>query len=159
MEFKGSGFSLQLPVGTVDVSSYVFAFPHAEGQYTPSLSVKCEICNEDVDLEAMVDENERRLLTAVPDGQAVSRSRHRTVGREYIVSVLEWGPPMSRMRQKFVFLLIAELVSRLYTMVYTNTTEGFAVFEPTIDGIIRSFQANTEQLVSANVGRPTPFVK
>lgn len=159
MDFKGSGFTLQLPEGTVDASSYMFAFPHSDGQYTPTLSVKCEICDEQLDLDSLVDENERALLAAVPEGSAVSRSRHRTVGREYIVSVVQWGPEMSQMKQKFVYLLVDDALTRLYTMIYTNTTEGFPVFEPTIDGIIRSFQVSNEQLISANVGRPTPFVK
>ncbi|MGD9341403.1 MAG: hypothetical protein PVG76_10750 [Chromatiales bacterium] len=159
MDFKGSGFSLQLPDGTVDASSYAFAFPHSEGQYTPTLTVKCEICHADTDLGSIVDEHERALLETVPDGEALSRSRHRTVGREYIVSVVGWGPQSMQMRQKFVYLLIEEAVTRLYTMIYTNTSEGFAVFEPTIDAIIRSFQATNEQLISANVARPTPFVK
>lgn len=141
MKFQGSGFVIELPEGSLDASSYTFAFPDL-GNFSPNLTVRFEAA-ESVDLDAHVAEVRQSLGSALEEFIVVGEVGVRTRGDwRYATHVVEWGASDTRIRQKQLFLWTPKPAPTLYTLTGTDLASGFERSEPVFDAIIRSFQPN-----------------
>lgn len=144
-KFQGSGFSLELPDGTVDASNYGFALPGAGGA-NPTLTIGFSKA-EQADLGAVFDEQTRSFEEALMDFEVVTKGAFKRPDREYIVWVGEWGPAGARIRQKQVLMSVSGQVPRLFTITATDLAEHFAQTEPLFDNVIRTFNPNDIQVM------------
>lgn len=143
MKFQGSGFTVELPEGTADTSSYAFVFPGI-GSFSPNLTVRFDPA-ESLDLQAHVDSVRENYETALDDLAVVGNVPVRSRGEWlYATLVLEWGPADHRIRQKQLFLWVPGEAPTLYTLTGTDLASSFDKSEPVFDGIMRSFQPNGE---------------
>lgn len=144
-KFQGSGFSLELPNGTVDVSNYGFALP-GDGGANPTLTITFAKLDK-ADLGILFDEQKRSLEQALADFEVVSRGNFKRADREYIVWVGEWGPGEARMKQKQVLMIVAGKIPRLFTITATDLAKHFDQTEPSFDNVIRTFDPNDIQVM------------
>jgi hypothetical protein len=144
-KFQGSGFSLELPGGTVDASNYGFALPGSGGA-NPTLTIRITKTAH-ADLGAIFDDQKRSLEQALTDFEVVSKGAFKRADREYIVWIGEWGSAEARTRQKQVLMFVTGNISRLFTITATDLASHFAQTEPLFDGVIRTFEPNDIQLI------------
>lgn len=144
-KFQGSGFSIEVPDGTVDASNYGFAFPGADGA-NPTMTITFAAAKE-ADPAATFDEQLGLLEQAMQDFDVISQGTFKRADREYIVWVAEWGPAESRMRQKQVLMSVAGSTPRLFKITATDLAAHFDQAEPLFDNIIRTFEPNEIQVI------------
>ena len=144
-KFQGSGFSLELPDGTVDASNYGFALPGTGGA-NPTLMVSFSKA-DDSDLGAVFDEKTRLLDESLSDFKVVNKGAFQRADREYIVWVGEWGEEGARMKQKQVLMRLSGPAPRMFTITATDFAEHFAQTEPLFDNVIRTFDPNDIQVM------------
>lgn len=143
MKFQGSGFSVDLPEGAFDLSSYTFAFPEL-GNFSPNLTVQFEAA-ESVDLAAHVAGMRENYSSALDDLAVIGEVPVRSRGEwRYTTHVVEWGPAENRIRQKQLFLWVPKPAPTLYTLTGTDLASGFERSEPVFDAIMRSFEPNQD---------------
>ena len=144
-KFQGSGFSLELPDGTVDASNYGFALPGTGGA-NPTLTISISRA-EDADVGAAFDEKTRSLGEALTNFKVVNKGAFQRADREYVVWVGEWGAEGARYKQKQVLMRVAGPVPRMFTITATDLAEHFAQTEPVFDNVIRTFDPNDIQVM------------
>lgn len=144
-KFQGSGFSIDLPDGTVDASAYGFALPGA-GDSSPTLIIKFEAA-ELADLRARFDQQKKSLEQSLENFEVISEGAFQRTEREYIVWIGEWGSAAARMKQKQVLMFVAGVNPRLFTITATDLAEHFAQTEPLFDNAIRTFDPNDIQVI------------
>lgn len=144
-KFQGSGFSLELPDGTVDASNYGFALP-GDGGANPTVTIRFATV-ENADLEKIFDEQKYSLEQALTDFEVVSKGTFKRADREYIVWIGEWGSAEARMKQKQVLMRVSGNVPRLFTITATDLARHFAQTEPLFDNVIRTFDPNDIQVM------------
>lgn len=144
-KFQGSGFSLELPDGTVDASNYGFALP-GDGGANPTLTIRFAK-EQQADLGAVFDEQKRSLEEGLQDFEVVSKGDFKRADREYIVWVGEWGSADARMKQKQVLMFVSGQVPRLFTITACDLATHFAQTEPLFDDVIRTFDPNDIQVM------------
>jgi hypothetical protein len=144
-KFQGSGFSLELPEGTVDASNYGFALPGSGGA-NPTLTISFSK-TEDSDISAVFDEKVRSLGEALTDFKVINKGAFQRADREYIVWVGEWGADGAHFKQKQVLMLVSGPGARLFTITATDLAEHFVQTEPLFDNVIRTFDPNDVQVM------------
>jgi hypothetical protein len=144
-KFLGSGFSLELPVGTVDASNYGFALP-GDGGANPTLTITFT-ATQQADLGENFDQQKQLLEQALENFEIVSKGAFKRADREYIVWIAEWGPAAARMKQKQVLMFVSGNVPRLFTITATDLAEHFVQTEPQFDNVIRTFDPNDIQVM------------
>jgi hypothetical protein len=144
-KFQGSGFSLEVPEGTVDASNYGFALPGTGGA-NPTLTVSFSKA-ENPDLGAVFDEKTRSLDESLTNFKIVSKGGFKRADREYIVWISEWGAEGARFKQKQVLMLVLGQPQRLFTITATDLAEHFPETEPLFDNVIRTFDPNDIQVM------------
>lgn len=147
MKFQGSGFSVDIPEGALDVSSYAFVFPEL-GEFAPNLTIRFEP-GENVDLEERISDLRETLMSSLENFVVVGEDPVRTRGPwKYSTQVYEYGQDEHRIRQKQLLLLVTQPTLTLYTVTGTDLAAGYLQSEPVFDEIIRSFDPNTIQRFS-----------
>lgn len=144
-KFQGSGFSIELPNGTVDASNYGFALPGVGGA-NPTLTINSTAAQQ-ADLGTIFAEKQQALEQALEDFKVSSHGLFKRGDREYIVWIAEWGPAAARMKQKQVLMLVSGEAARLYTITANDLAEHFAQTEPLFDEVIRTFEPNDIQVM------------
>jgi hypothetical protein len=144
-KFQGSGFSLELPEGTIDASNYGFALPGTGGA-SPTLTISISKAG-DSDVGAAFDQKTRSLGEALTNFKVVKKGAFQRADREYIVWVGEWGAEGARMKQKQVLMRLSGPAPRLFTITATDLAEHFAQTEPLFDNVIRTFDPNDIQVM------------
>ena len=142
--FQGSGFSVDLPEDATDASSYCFLFPDA-GEYAPNLTIRCERPPDELDLNAYVNEQRQALETSVENLSVVNEISNKRGSWTYIVSIIEWGPDESRIRQKQTYVYVSEEIPRLFTLTGTDLAANFKQSEVLFNQVIKSFTPNDIQ--------------
>ena len=97
--FQASDFSVELPDDAIDASSYCFVFPNA-GEFPPNLTIRVEGPPPELDLDAYVKEQRQALESSVEDFELLNEISSKRDFWTYVVSIVEWGPDDSRIRQK-----------------------------------------------------------
>lgn len=147
--FQGSGFSLDIPDGSVDASAYCFAFPQA-GSFSPNITIQFQRLPADQaasppDLGEEISKLHRSLQVAVEDFRVLSQASFQSPKGPYSYSVSEWGPADNRIRQMHVVLFGVEGKPTLYTLTATDLAENYARSEPLFRQIVGSFSPNAAQ--------------
>lgn len=140
-KFQASGFSIDLPDGTFDASSYVFSFPFA-GDLSPSLSISFERVADIPDLMTIADKEAGTLRSNLESFDVLAESQHERGTWRYVISIVEWGPREARIWQKRFFLFVPDGRPTLYTIKGTDLSENRANSEPIFDQTIASFDPN-----------------
>ncbi len=139
--FQGSGFSVELPDDATDATSYCFVFPDA-GKFSPNLTIRSEQSPDDLDLKAYVDEQTQALETSVENFVVVNEISNKHGFWTYIISIIEWGPEESRIRQKRTFMHVPGEIPRLFTLTGTDLASNFENSEVVFNQVIKSFTPN-----------------
>jgi len=142
--FQGSGFSVELPDDATDSSSYCFSFPNA-GEYAPNLTITCERPPDGLDLNAYVSERREALKTGVENLAVINEISNSRGAWTYIVSIVEWGPDESRIRQKQTYVYVPGEVPKLFTLTGTDLADNFKQSEAIFNQAIKSFTPNDIQ--------------
>lgn len=147
MKFQGSGFSLELPPGVTDASTYVFTFPDL-GELPPNISVRFEQ-GGGVDMKARREAEVSRLRESLPNPEFWMEDKVRSRGDwQYFTNVVVFGEEGMRICLKELQLLISEPEPTLYVFAGTDLSDNWPRFEPTFDALIRGFQPNGIQRIS-----------
>ena len=142
--FQGSGFSIELPEATHDVSSYGFVFPDL-GDFSPSLTVRFEKAKDAPDLKAYAHKKILPLAESMEKFQVVSQSEHARGDWSYLVSTVEWGADDGRLRQKTVYIYVSGDKPAIYTLTATDLASNADTSDAALNKIIGSFRTNGEQ--------------
>ncbi len=142
--FQGSGFSVDLPEDATDASSYCFTFPDA-GEYSPNLTIRVERPPDELDLNAYVNEQRQALETSVENFSVVNEISNKRGSWTYVISIIEWGPDESRIRQKQTYVYVPDEIPRLFTLTGTDLADNFKQSEVLFNQVIKSFTPNDIQ--------------
>jgi hypothetical protein len=142
--FQGSGFSVELPDDATDASSYCFVFPDT-GEFSPSLTIRRDPSPDDLDLNAYVEDLTQALEGSSENLIIVNEISGKHGFWTYIISIIEWGPDESRVRQKRTFMKVPGEIPRLFTLTGTDLAENFDKSEPLFNQVIKSFKPNDIQ--------------
>ncbi|MEE4217491.1 MAG: DcrB-related protein [Xanthomonadales bacterium] len=140
--FKGANFSLELPDDTVDASSYCFCFPDL-GTMPPNLTVTSQQFDDKSSLEEFTESRTAPMRDSLDEFEVVSEQRYQRDNWDYIISIVQWTAGSVVTRQKRLFIHVAKPANKIYSLVATDLAENAEKSEPTIDGIIRSFQPDS----------------
>jgi len=143
--FQGSGFSVELPDDASDASSYCFLFPNA-GEYAPNLTIRCEQPPDELDLNGYVKETRQALEASVDNFTVVNEISNTRGSWVYVVSIVEWGPDESRIRQKQTYVHVLGEVPRLFTLTGTDLAANFAQSDALFNQVMKSFTPNDIQV-------------
>jgi len=139
MNFKGSGFSVDLPEGAVDVSSYTFSFPDL-GSMPPTVTVRREAA-AGLDLDQRLKEVHDNLRSNLPNARLVGDEQVKARGNwRYFTHVVDFGEGDRRVCLKELFVLVEGERRSLFIFSGTDFSENFPRFEPVYDAIVRSFK-------------------
>ena len=142
--FQGSGFSIELPEATHDVSSYGFVFPDL-GDFSPSLTVRFEKAKDAPNLSAYAQEKTLPLAESLENFEVVSQSEHARGNWSYLVSTVEWGADDGRLRQKTIYIYVSGEKPAIYTITATDLASNADNSDAELNKIIGSFRTNGEQ--------------
>jgi hypothetical protein len=142
--FQGSGFSVELPDDATDASSYCFVFPEA-GEFSPNLTIRREQSPDDLDLNAYVKDLTEALDESSENLIIVNEISGKHGFWTYIISIIEWGPDESRVRQKRTFMHVPGEVPRVFTLTGTDLAGNFEKSEVIFNQVIKSFKPNDIQ--------------
>ena len=144
--FQGSGFSVELPDDATDATAYCFVFPDS-GEYSPNLTIRSERSPDDLDLKTYVNEQTQALETSVENFVVVNEISNKHGFWTYIISIIEWGPEESRIRQKRTFMHVPGEIPRLFTLTGTDLASNFEKSEVIFNQVIKSFKPNDIQAI------------
>lgn len=142
--FQGSGFSVDLPDDATDASSYCFLFPNA-GEYAPNLTIRCERPPDELNLDDYVKEQREVLEAGVENFILVNEISSKRDFWTYVISIIEWGPDESRVRQKQTYVYVPGEKPRLFILTGTDLAANFEQTDAIFNEIIRSFKPNDIQ--------------
>ncbi len=145
MQFQGSGFSVELDAGVLDVSGYAFSYPKL-GDFPPNITLRFER-GADADMAERLQAFHEKL-PAYPNAQLRAEPQVARRGDwEYFAFVLEFGGEDgdARLVQKEIQIRVAEPVPTVYIITGTDLVGNFPRFEATYDAFVRSFQPNDVQ--------------
>ena len=135
---------MELPVDTIDASSFCFVFPGA-GELAPNLTVRIEHPQAEFDLAAYVQEQRQAVESAVENFVVVNEISSKRDFWTYIISIVEWGPDESRLRQKQTYIHVPGEKPRLFILTGTDLASNFENSDPIFNQVIRSFKPNDIQ--------------
>jgi hypothetical protein len=142
--YQGSGFSVELPVDAIDASSFCFVFPSA-GELAPNLTVRIERPQGEFDLGAYVQEQRQAFESGVENFVVVNEISSKRDFWTYVISIVEWGPDESRLRQKQTYIHVPGEKPRLFILTGTDLASNFEQSDPIFNQVIRSFTPNDIQ--------------
>jgi len=142
--FQGSGFSVDLPDDAADASSFCFVFPNA-GELPPNLTIRCERPPDELDLDEYVQEQRQAFETSVENFELVNEISSKHDFWTYVVSITEWGPDESRLRQKQMYVYVPGEKPRLFIMIGNDLAANSEQSDDLFNQVIRSFKPNDIQ--------------
>lgn len=142
--FQGSGFSVNLPDDAMDASSYCFMFPNA-GEFSPNLTIRSERPPDELNLDDYVKQQREALETGVENFILVNEISGKRDFWTYVVSIIEWGPDESRIRQKQLHVYVPGEKPRLFILTGTDLAANFEQSDAIFNEVIRSFTPNDIQ--------------
>lgn len=128
--FQGTDFTIELPAGCSDESTYAFAFPSRE-DFRPSVVVKTERLSGPAELPVYAAEQLGRIREALPEVEVLEMAGHRCV--------YEFGDAAQRIRQVQRYIL-REDPWRVVVLTATASQAGFAEVEALIEAVFDSFR-------------------
>jgi hypothetical protein len=135
---SGSYFSLDVPSGTTDESTYAYALP-ARANFRPSIVVKTERLAEPTPLGTYVQQQLEKIKGVLPNVEIVSVTPPGQGEPPAYTSVYDFGDATQRVRQKQRYMVLDDQV-RIVTMTATCLRDTFAQTEAMFDAIFRSFK-------------------
>ncbi len=137
--FQASEFSVELPDGVIDASSYCFVFPHA-GEFPPNLIIRCEHQPAEFDLAAYVAAQREALEASAENFTLVNEISSKRDFWTYIVSIVEWGPDDSRIRQKQTYVFVPGQRNRLFILTGSDLADNFEQSDGIFNQVIRTLK-------------------
>lgn len=137
--FQASEFSVEMPDGAIDASSYCFVFPRV-GEFPPNLTIRCEQQPPDFDLNAYVAEQREALETSVDNFSLINEISSKRDFWTYVVSIVEWGPDDSRIRQKQTYVFVPGELPRLFILTGTDLANNFEQSDGIFNQVIRTLK-------------------
>jgi hypothetical protein len=120
-------------------------FPE-HGEMPPNLTIRCEARPGQFDLAAYVAEQQEAMKGGVTGFELVNEINNKKDFWTYVISIVEWGPRDSRIRQKQAYIYVPGASPRLFTMTGTDLSGNFVNSEPLFNEVIKSFAPNEIQL-------------
>jgi len=137
-QYPGPGFTMSLPEGYRDLSTFAFVFPGA-GEFQPSIVVKMEKREGVPPLRRYATDQLSIVAKSVEDLKVISQAPTRQGSFESFVVVFEWGPPTkARIRQMQIFIAVPAK-STVYTLTATNLAANFDETESLFNAVMASF--------------------
>lgn len=146
--FQGPGFSVELPDNAIDASSYCFVFPDA-GEFPPNLTIRSEATPPELDLDTYVKEQRQALETSVENFSLVNEISGRRDFWSYVVSIVEWGPDDTRIRQKQTHVYVPGAKPRLFILIGTDLAANFEKSDALFNQVIRTLKPVEEKPAEA----------
>ena len=144
--FQGSGFAIDIPTGCTDASVYTFTLPNVDG-FSPYIIIRFEAVKEPLDLSAYVNRQLEALASNTEEFKLLSQNAGKRGNWGCVVSDCQWGPPITRMQQKYVHFLVPGKPSKVYTLSTTDLAKNHALSSPVFDRMLRSFLPNNTQVI------------
>lgn len=133
-----------MPEDAIDASSYCFVFPNA-GELPPNLTIRCEQPPDELDLDEYVREQREALETSMENFELVNEISSKHDFWTYVVSITEWGPDESRLRQKQMYVYVPGEKPRLFIMIGSDLAANAEQSDDLFNQVIRSFKPNDIQ--------------
>lgn len=143
--FQGSGFSVELPDDAIDASSYCFTFPNA-GDYAPNLTIRIERPQDEPDLKAYVAAQRAVIEVTVESFSLINEINGKKDFWTYVISIVEWGPDDTRIRQKQAYIYVPGESPKLYMLTGTDLAANFEQSDAIFNQVIKSFTPNDIQV-------------
>jgi hypothetical protein len=129
--FTGSDFSIELPEGYRDESTYALVFAR-RGNFRPSLVVKTERVGEGAELSVYAADQRREMREVLPGMEVL-----RVEAEEW---EFEWGEEGKRVRQRQRFVMLRD-PERVVTMTGTAAPDCFAELESVFTAAFASLRS------------------
>ncbi|MFK7913449.1 MAG: hypothetical protein AB8B93_06005 [Pseudomonadales bacterium] len=136
---NGTDFSVELPEGSIDSSSYLFVLP-IESSMTPNVLITKRLSKEPLSAaQAMQDYivSQRRSLEDIEISDQIEGGGS---DRDYALFIGQWCAGELAMRQKTIFLHFAAAATQVFSIALTSLAEDFDAAEPQFDQIVRNFK-------------------
>lgn len=133
MHFSAPHFSLQLPDGTLDASTYGFVFPGIGGDNPARLSVISTVVPSVPELQTFVGEQKALILDRFPDPEILESITNVRGSWSYAILKFAWGEAGSRMGQKDIHLFVDGSSVRYFHLLGVAPLAEFPAAEPEFD--------------------------
>ena len=149
--FQGSGFLIDLPEGSSDVSAYSFVMP-GDDKKTAYVTIKAHRMNAPQALQDYVEKEQASLQGSVENFVVSQYGAGKRKGMDVVLTTVEWGPDESRIFQKIAyFLLQDERGCKIFTLTGSDLVSDIKRSGPMFDDIFKSFTPNTTQCIEPGV--------
>ncbi|MEM1432636.1 MAG: hypothetical protein AAGG11_01125 [Pseudomonadota bacterium] len=140
MEFATPSFSLKLPPGGIDASTYAWVYPELGGNNPARLSVSSSLPLEIPDLAQYLAE-QRQLIEAAYDNFEMLETVENVRGSwNYVILKFSWGSEDLAQIQKEIHLFIDAEPLQFYRFISSAPTAAFTTAEPMFDQVLASFK-------------------
>ena len=109
------------------------------------MTITCERPPDGLDLDAYVGERREALKTSVENLAVINEISNKRGAWTYVVSIVEWGPDESRIRQKQTYVYVPGESPKLFTLTGTDLADNFKQSEAIFNQAIKSFTPNDIQ--------------
>jgi hypothetical protein len=139
--FQGSGFTIEVPDGCTDASSYAFVLP-VNGGYSASLNIRFQSAKTIKDLPAHVNTGLDLLKDSVADFVLLNQVAGKRGANQGVMSQYEWGAGEARVRQKQYCLMTPGRAGRLYVLTSCDLVSNSPKSDPIFNRMMKNFTPN-----------------